>query len=82
MVANQVAPEGFDIIIDAATHLGALSRVSFWQLLTQHLKRSGLFVIEDWGTGNGMIGPMAGDSRLRLSSGPLGNSSLWHAGLD
>src|SRR5262249_37540262 len=50
-VANQTAPEGFDIIIDDASHLGALTRAAFWRLFDNHLKPSGIYVIEDWGTG-------------------------------
>ena len=50
-VARQTAPDGFDIIIDDASHLGELTKVAFWHLFDNHLKPSGLYVIEDWGTG-------------------------------
>jgi hypothetical protein len=50
-VAMETAPEGFDIIIDDASHIAALSRVSFWYLFENHLKPGGLYAIEDWGTG-------------------------------
>jgi hypothetical protein len=50
-VANNVAPEGFDIIIDDASHLGELTKTAFWHLFDNHLKPHGLYVIEDWGTG-------------------------------
>lgn len=50
-VANKVAPEGFDIIIDDASHLGKLTEIAFWHLFDNHLKPGGLYVIEDWGTG-------------------------------
>ena len=50
-VANTVASEGFDIIIDDASHYGHLSRTAFWHLFDWHLKPGGLYVIEDWGTG-------------------------------
>jgi SAM-dependent methyltransferase len=50
-VANSVAPEGFDIIIDDASHMGAETKASFWHLIDKHLKPGGLYVIEDWGTG-------------------------------
>jgi hypothetical protein len=50
-VARKTAPAGFDIIIDDASHIGALTKVSFWHLFDNHLKPSGLYVIEDWGTG-------------------------------
>lgn len=50
-IAQENAPEGFDIIIDDCSHIGVLSRASFWHLFENHLKSSGLYVIEDWGTG-------------------------------
>jgi hypothetical protein len=50
-VAKECAPEGFDIIIDDASHIGTLTRASFWNLVTNHLKPGGMYVIEDWGTG-------------------------------
>lgn len=50
-VANEVAPDGFDIIIDDASHLGELTKTAFWHLFDNHLKPGGLYVIEDWGTG-------------------------------
>lgn len=50
-VANKVAPEGFDIIIDDASHIGILTKKSFWHLFENHLKPGGLYAIEDWGTG-------------------------------
>ena len=50
-VANEMAPDGFDIIIDDASHIGELTKTAFWHLLDNHLKPNGLYVIEDWGTG-------------------------------
>lgn len=50
-VANKTAPEGFDIIIDDASHIGALTKTTFWHLFDHHLKPGGLYAIEDWGTG-------------------------------
>ncbi len=50
-VANEVAPEGFDIIIDDASHIGEFTKVAFWHLFENHLKPGGLYAIEDWGTG-------------------------------
>lgn len=50
-VANNVAPEGFDIIIDDASHIGELTKTAFWHLFDNHLKPNGLYVIEDWPTG-------------------------------
>jgi hypothetical protein len=50
-VANDICPDGFDIIIDDASHIGKLTKAAFWHLFDNHLKTNGLYVIEDWGTG-------------------------------
>ena len=50
-VAGETAPDGFDIIIDDASHVGELTKISFWHLFEKNLKPGGLYVIEDWGTG-------------------------------
>jgi len=50
-IGHEMAPDGFDIIIDDCSHIGVLSRVSFWHLFDNHLKSGGTYVIEDWGTG-------------------------------
>ncbi|MGB4548700.1 MAG: tetratricopeptide repeat protein, partial [Syntrophales bacterium] len=47
----ECAPDGFDVIIDDASHVGELTRISFWHLFENHLKPGGIYVIEDWGTG-------------------------------
>ena len=49
VVADEIAPEGFDIIIDDASHIGGLTKIAFWHLFDNHLKTNGLYVIEDWG---------------------------------
>jgi hypothetical protein len=48
-IGAEVAPEGFDIIIDDASHLGEYTRDSFWHLFRYHLKPGGIYVIDDWG---------------------------------
>jgi len=50
-VATKMAPEGFDIIIDDASHLGEFTKQSFWHLFDNHLKPGGVYVVEDWLTG-------------------------------
>ena len=50
-IAAEVAPDGFDLIIDDASHFGAYTSASFWHLFPRHLKPGGVYVIEDWGTG-------------------------------
>jgi len=48
-IAVENAPEGFDIIIDDASHIGHFTRISFWHLFVNHLKPGGRYIIEDWG---------------------------------
>ncbi len=50
-IAAECAPEGFDIIIDDASHIGEFTKASFWHLFDRHLKPGGLYVIEDWRVG-------------------------------
>lgn len=50
-IASEQAPSGFDVIIDDGSHIGQLTRISFWHLFEHHLKSGGLYFIEDWGTG-------------------------------
>jgi SAM-dependent methyltransferase len=50
-IARNIAPDGFDIIIDDCSHVGELTRISFWHLFDNHLKPGGIYVIEDWSTG-------------------------------
>jgi len=49
-IAREQAPEGFDVIIDDCSHIGELTRISFWHLFTNHLKPGGIYAIEDIGT--------------------------------
>jgi hypothetical protein len=51
LIGDENAPEGFDVIIDDCSHIGELTRISFWHLFDNHLKPGGLYVIEDWSTG-------------------------------
>lgn len=50
-IAAEVAPKGFDVIIDDGSHIGQYTRISFWHLFLNHLKPGGLYFIEDWGVG-------------------------------
>lgn len=48
-IAAEVAPDGFDVIIDDASHIGRYTAESFWHLFPRHLKPGGIYVIDDWG---------------------------------
>ena len=50
-IRAEVAPGGFDVIIDDASHEAGFTRKSFWHLFRNHLKPGGWYFIEDWGTG-------------------------------
>jgi hypothetical protein len=50
-IAEECAPEGFDFIIDDCAHVGEIAKRSFWHLFDRRLKSTGVYVIEDWGTG-------------------------------
>lgn len=71
--AIRIAPDGFNIIIDDASHIGELTKISFWHLFDHHLKPGGYYVIEDWGTGYWSNWP---DGRKYKTRKPLA-SSLW-----
>ena len=47
-IARETAPEGFDVIIDDCSHIGELTRLSFWHLFDNHLKPGGLFLFDCW----------------------------------
>lgn len=51
MVVQKAAPQGFDIIIDDASHIGEFTKISFWHLFNNYLKPNGIYIIEDWRTG-------------------------------
>jgi hypothetical protein len=50
-VRHKHAPNGFDVVIDDASHLGVTTARSLQRLYTEHLRPGGLYFIEDWGTG-------------------------------
>lgn len=47
-IATECAPDGFDIIIDDASHIAEFTKISFWHLFDNYLKPGGHYVIEDW----------------------------------
>ncbi len=47
---NQAFPDGVDLIIDDASHIGMLSKISF-DMLFPMLTPGGAYFVEDWGTG-------------------------------
>ena len=67
-IGGESAPEGFDIIIDDASHIGALARASFWHLFDHHLKPGGIYAIEDWGTGYWQSWPDGAEFRAQPES--------------
>jgi SAM-dependent methyltransferase len=49
-ICDKYAPDGFDIVIDDASHRGFFSLCSF-RVLFPRLRPGGYYVVEDWGTG-------------------------------
>jgi hypothetical protein len=47
-IAREVAPDGFDVIVDDASHVGEYTEATFWHLFPRHLKSGGVYVIDDW----------------------------------
>jgi hypothetical protein len=50
-IRRSFAPEGFEVIIDDASHQGAHSARSLQALFVEHLRPGGLYVVEDWRMG-------------------------------
>jgi hypothetical protein len=48
---ERFAPDGFRVVVDDASHLGAVTARSLQALFVDHLQPDGLYVIEDWETG-------------------------------
>ena len=49
-LAGTEFPEGIDMILDDASHIGSFSAITM-RILFPYLKSNGTYVIEDWGTG-------------------------------
>lgn len=79
-VAAKMAPHGFDVIIDDASHFASPTKVAFWHLFDNHLKPSGLYVIEDWATGYWDDWPDGRKFRARSRLQSLWLSILWKGG--
>jgi len=55
-IAQSVAPDGFDVIIDDCSHIARFTRQSFQHLFEHRLKPGGFYIIEDWGPATGTRG--------------------------
>lgn len=49
-ICGEWSPDGFDIVIDDAAHVGCHSLRSY-EILFPRVKPGGFYVVEDWGTG-------------------------------
>jgi hypothetical protein len=49
-IIKQEFPEGIDFVIEDASHIGALSHITFFTVFP-YLKAGGVYIVEDWGTG-------------------------------
>jgi hypothetical protein len=50
-VRERHAPDGFEVIVDDASHEAESTARSLRHLFVDHLRPGGLYLIEDWGTG-------------------------------
>lgn len=86
-VALECAPNGFDFIIDDASHYGEFTKCSFWHLFENYLNPGGIYAIEDWGTGYWEEWPDGKsldrslyNSKIEVSKKPLPNHSYGMVG--
>jgi hypothetical protein len=77
-VREDHAPDGFDVIIDDASHFGITTARSLQALYSEHLCPGGLYCIEDWGTGylpswhdGGQLASPLGIEHLDSSTTPM-----------
>jgi hypothetical protein len=77
-IRREHAPDGFEVIVDDASHMGITSARSLQHLYRQHLRAGGTYIIEDWGTGyvpswfdGGTIDAPVGIDRLDSSTIPM-----------
>jgi hypothetical protein len=49
-IINAHFPDGIDLVIEDASHIGALSCVTF-QAVFPFVNKNGIYIVEDWGTG-------------------------------
>lgn len=49
-ICKQYFPDGIDLVIDDASHIGHFSSLTFEHVFP-YLRNGGLYIVEDWGTG-------------------------------
>ena len=49
-ICGRMFPQGIDIVIEDASHVGIFSKVTFEAVFPQ-VRSGGLYIVEDWGTG-------------------------------
>jgi SAM-dependent methyltransferase len=74
-VRDELAPAGFDVIVDDASHIGITTARSLQVLYERHLRPGGIYVIEDWGTGYLPDWQDGGPMVSSLDAGQLDSSS-------
>lgn len=50
VIIKEHFPDGIDLVIDDASHIGSLSHITFHTVFP-HVRSRGIYVVEDWGTG-------------------------------
>ena len=69
-ISRDCAPQGWDVVIDDASHLGTYTRTAFRHLYGNHLRPGGVYVIEDWRTGYDPAWPDGAAVARRNGSAP------------
>jgi hypothetical protein len=78
-VADKVAPEGFDIIIDDASHIGELAKKTFWHLFDHHLKPGGLYAMRTGARGIRMMF-LTAENSTRSHRSSIASDRWYHNG--
>lgn len=47
-ISTEMAPDGFDVVIDDASHIGRYTAESFWEIFPKYLKPGGVYILDDW----------------------------------
>ena len=79
-IAIECASDGFDVIIDDASHIAELTKISFWHLFDNYLRRGGIYVIEDWRVGYSELSPDGAKYKWPkpTRAGPSGSQTSEH----
>ena len=78
-IRHELAPSGFDVVIDDASHSAGPTAAMLQAVFPGHLVPGGLYFIEDWGTGYWPQWPDGGvpEAPITLDPPQDGNDANW-----